>query len=334
MLLSKIARILASFIIAAFTGGLVFFGLLYLLFSIGWTDFQLSNNLFIIDGIVSVTLAVIFYLKLNSYLNEKSNKLLLVLEFAFIVGIILFIYFSLYDGRGKFSMPLQNNESNKEPPPPPPVKPNSIDGGGGGYDKLHTFPWPPPKASSKEVIPRKLLAQDASKPTFKDIDTKISEALRKIGHSEYSYFWIPAGYALVTRIEKFQKNGKPKPGVERWEDKLYGWNDVSLGQYLQGLFFAKQGFYRLIVFVISPKEWRENEDTITEEEAIMWLRLGYDRLPNELSSVQFSESYVCTALIYEFEQTSPKKYPHLLSPGKLAAHTHLEASGFYKALGE
>ncbi|MEI7869314.1 MAG: hypothetical protein WCI11_15610 [Candidatus Methylumidiphilus sp.] len=66
----------------------------------------------------------------------------------------------------------------------------------------------------------------------------------------------------------------------------------------------------------------------------MWLRLGYDRLPEGLALTPFTPSFVCTALIYEFEQTSPKKEAQLLSPGKLAAHTHLEASGFYKALGE
>ncbi len=273
-------------------------------------------------------MAVIVYLKLNSDLNEKSNKLILslVLESAFFGGIIPFIYFISYDRQGVWSIP----------PIPTTVETIAIPDGiqGGGHRKLHTFPWPPPKASSKEVIPRKLLAQKVSKPTIKDIDTNITEALRKIGHGEYSYFWIPAGYALVTRLEKIQNNGMPKPEIERWEVKSGEWNDISLRQYLQGLFTAKQGFYRLIVFVISRKAWRESEDTITEEEAIMWLRRGYDRLPDELALTPFAPSFVCTALIYEFEQTSPKKEAQLLSPGKLSAHAHLDASGFYKAIGE
>ncbi|MEI6806961.1 MAG: caspase family protein [Myxococcaceae bacterium] len=197
------------------------------------------------------------------------------------------------------------------------------------------FSWPPPKASAKEAIPQELLTHGLSQPTLKDIDGEITKALRQIGHSEFSYFTIPSGYALVTRIEKIQKNGTPIMGLERWEAKLNFIDDgSSVKQYFRNLFTANKGYYRIIVFIVSSTEWGEGEDRVSEDEAIMWLRKGLDRLPNKLASTPFSPNFVCTALIYEFEQTSPKKDPHLLSPGKLAAHTHLEASGFYKAIGE
>ena len=197
---------------------------------------------------------------------------------------------------------------------------------------LPRFPWPPPQASSKETISPELLTQELSHPNLEDIDSHMTKALRQIGHTEYSYFVVPAGYALVTRLEKIQDNGTPTLGVERWEAKLASMSNFSLEQCLKALFTAKKGYYRIIVFVISPKAWGESQNTISEDEAVMWLRQGLNKLPDNLASTPFSYSYVSTALIYEFEQTSPKNEAHLLSPGKLSAHTHLEASGFYRAL--
>jgi len=199
---------------------------------------------------------------------------------------------------------------------------------------LPRFPWPPPQASSKETISPELLTQELSNPTLGDIDSHLTKALRQMGHTEYSYFAIPDGYALVTRIEKIKNDGTPKSGSERWEANLDSMNDFSLADYLKSLFTAKKGYYRIIVFIISQREWGESSSIVTENEAMMWLRQGFVRLPDDLASTPFYPNYVSTALVYEFEQTSPKKEAHLISPGKLAAHNHLEASGFYKAIGE
>ncbi|MEI7869313.1 MAG: hypothetical protein WCI11_15605 [Candidatus Methylumidiphilus sp.] len=114
------------------------------------------------------------------------------------------------------------------------------------------FYWPPPQASAKEVIPLEQLAKVVLKPTLKDIDVQITKALRQIGHTEYSYFPVPHGYALVAHIEKIQKDGTPITGLERWEAKL-GFNDdnSSVKQFFKVLFTSNKGYYRMIVFVIS-----------------------------------------------------------------------------------
>ena len=197
------------------------------------------------------------------------------------------------------------------------------------------FPWPPPQASSKEVIPKELLLVEPHlfPRTLGEINDHIVRALWRIGHTEYSYFIVPYGYALVTRLEKINSDGSPKSGAERWEIKLGSSQDFSLKNILQSLFTAKAGYYRIIVFIVSPKPLIEGIDKVSEDEAISWLRRGADRLPGEIAMIPFSENYACTALIYEFEQKSPKTRAHLLSPGKIPAHIHLEVSGFYKALG-
>lgn len=198
-----------------------------------------------------------------------------------------------------------------------------------------SFPSKLPQASARELIPLEVLfGHNHFLPrTLGHLNLHIVNALRHIGHTELSYFWIPSGYVLVTRLEKINSDGSPKSEPERWETKLDSTTELSVERILRTLFTANKGYYRIIVFIISSNALTESTDKILEEEAIMWLRQGADRLPRELAKMRLSDGHECTALIYEFEQVDTKTLPHFISPGKIPAHNHLEASGFYKALG-
>lgn len=205
---------------------------------------------------------------------------------------------------------------------------------GSPEEMLPKFPWPAPQASSREMIESALLKKVGSHPTLGDVNSLIITALQKIGYTEFSYFAVPKGYALVTRLEKINEDGSPKRGLERWETNRDAPYYFSLERYLRTLFTANKGFYRIVVFTVSPNILIEGKDKISEKEALDWLRTGGVSLPAELAKIPFSEKYNCAALIYEFEQIGPKTEVKFLSPGRLPTHLHLEATGFYQALGE
>ncbi|MDD5274154.1 MAG: hypothetical protein PHU14_15735 [Methylovulum sp.] len=195
---------------------------------------------------------------------------------------------------------------------------------------LPKFSWPPPRASAKEIIPITSLIKPPH--TLDHIDSQITKALQNIGHTEYSYFTTPQnGYALVTKLEKINNDGTPKSGIERWEAKLDSTASFNLKYIFKVLFTANAGYYRIIVFIVSPIPIIEDTIPVSEEAAVNWIRQGSDRLPAHLSELTFDDRYRCTALIYEFEQEKAGSLPNLIS-SNIPAHMHLEASGFYKAL--
>ncbi|MBV8774528.1 MAG: TonB family protein [Deltaproteobacteria bacterium] len=73
------------------------------------------------------------------------------------------------------------------------------------------FPWPPPKASARVVLPGRLFQESNQQLPLRAIDLKLSTALESAGYLERSYFAVPDGFALVTRLEQIDIDGTPKP---------------------------------------------------------------------------------------------------------------------------
>jgi hypothetical protein len=195
------------------------------------------------------------------------------------------------------------------------------------------FPWPPPQASSREVIPNDLLVAGQGQSILTDIQSSIVTALRRIGHTEFSYFDVPGGYALVTRLEKINLDGSPMSGLERWEVKVGPLHEWSLHALLRALFSANSGYYRIIVFVVTPQPFTFSNDNISEVTASHLVGEGSQKLPESIATRPLTPDYTCTALIYEFEQPTARSEPQFIESGRIPAHVHLEASGFFKALG-
>ena len=75
------------------------------------------------------------------------------------------------------------------------------------------FEMPPPKASSRYVFEKSRFKKYKK---LKDIDKIISGALSANGYSEKSYFSVPNGFTLVTRIEKMNEDGTSVDPPDRW----------------------------------------------------------------------------------------------------------------------
>jgi hypothetical protein len=195
------------------------------------------------------------------------------------------------------------------------------------------FSWPPPLASTRIVIPRQFLEQSKKKKIYlNDVEQLLSNALLLAGYSEKSYYSVPNGFALVTRLEQINADGTPKKKSLRWNVELPSLETFSLRTYISALFTAPIGFYRVIVFIVVPHPFTETRVPVIRSQALRWLSQGSNKLPSWIKGKAYSKEYNCTALIYEFEKPKFSKDTNLTIPSRLQAQTHLIKAGFWKGL--
>jgi len=200
-------------------------------------------------------------------------------------------------------------------------------------NEIPEFPWPPPEASSTAVIPSQFLAYSAGEIVrLCDIDERLSAALEHCGYVEKSYYGVQDGFAVVTRLEQINSDGTPKEPPERWSMAVGPLRRFSLREYLRSLFSANAGYYRIIVFIITPHPFSQSEVRLSSGEIEAWLRGGLNVLPSSIGERVYTNEYNTTALIYEFEQSEVGAEPNLIVPGRLTAQTHLKKSELWNSL--
>lgn len=201
--------------------------------------------------------------------------------------------------------------------PPPPVS-------------FPSFPWPPPAASASEAIPNDQLVAASTLHSLGDVNARLVKALDRNGYAEKKYYAVPDGFALATRLEQIDADGRPKPEPDRWSADSPEFR--SLGEYLRALFSANPGYYRVIVFIVTDVPFTEASRRVSETEAAGWLEGGLNQLPPEIAGLLYHSGVVSTALIYEFHKDQGKD-PQLNEPSHLGAREHLVHSGIWSALG-
>lgn len=199
------------------------------------------------------------------------------------------------------------------------------------YAGLPSFPWPPPPPSEKMVLPRdKLLAGLGATPSLGAIGQKLTRTLVAAGYPEYSFYRVPDGFAIVARLEQISADGSPEPQGERFLDPD-AQAEFSLQAYLAHLFYAPQGFYRLIVFVVTPQAVVPRGPAPKAEKMQTLLANGATKLPSAYNQQTFTADHDVTALIYEFRKSGSTGVL-ALTPGRLDARTHLQKAGLYDRL--
>lgn len=223
------------------------------------------------------------------------------------------------------------------PPPPPPLKdgnptppPGTASADGG--ESIPPFPWPPPTASATEELPRAMFEQRAPLSTLGNLNDILVSALQTTGYFEKSYYAVPRGFALATRLEQISDDGSSKTPPDRWSAGPPHLEHFSIAEYVHALFTENPGHYRVVVFVVTDMPFAETGTPVSLSEAQKWLTGGANKLPASIASSALGQNTVCTALIYEFERSAGSA-PVLLEPSRLDAHTHLVKSGLWSALG-
>ena len=196
---------------------------------------------------------------------------------------------------------------------------------------LPPFPWPPETPSSRIEIPRKGLLSPGKNLSISEVQSLLSDTLWAAGYLERSYYSVPGGFALVTRIEGITDVGKPLGETLRYlvsdAEKPF-----SLPNYILELFVAPKGKYRFLVFIVSDEAIKLSVKELSEEAAIDRLNKGAVSFPSKhFNDSNFTDDHDITVLIYEYELSEAKSQPKLASPG-IGSGLHLLNSGISSAL--
>jgi hypothetical protein len=200
------------------------------------------------------------------------------------------------------------------------------------------FPWPPPLASAELVLPRTAFEFNGKVRTFEDINSLLTAALDSSGYAERSYYDVPGGFALVTRIEHVDAHGRPLS--PRWSTIEGPMQSFSLSAYIRMLFTSEPGHYRVIVMAVSSVPFSQSDKPLSQPDAEKLLTSGTNTLPPSIGSKSATMEttgnaapVVCTALIYEWK-TSIEHGKHVTSlvlPSPIGADAHMQASGLWQA---
>jgi hypothetical protein len=199
-------------------------------------------------------------------------------------------------------------------------------------DVVPKFPWPPPKASTSDMIPRELLVGNAAHPTLSTVAQAIESAFAQAGYGQKSYYSVPGGFAMASQIEQINQDGTPKDSVDRWSLETPPLRKFSLGSYLTALFTAQSGYYRVIVFVVTAQAFPQRDVKVTSEQSKGWVSGGLNKLPDKIGNQEYSATHSCTALIYEFKKTG--KHAELVDPSQIPGKTHLDKAGLMAAFAK
>jgi len=195
--------------------------------------------------------------------------------------------------------------------------------------EMPSFPFPPPKSSASYTFDKELFSGINN---LTQSSERIENALKKSGYYEKSYYQIPNGYALVTRIEKMENDGSPASEEERWNVSDTGSNSsFDLLSYFKSLFFAKDGSYRIIVFLVTSNNVQMSNNIMLMSEGQDFLSSGLNRLPPIFDQIPFTENHYCTALIYEWYKVEHEE-AKFMEPSKFLGQYHLAKNKFVEYL--
>jgi len=203
---------------------------------------------------------------------------------------------------------------------PPPAAPPQLE--------LPPFPWPPPQASARVTVP---LIPGRGEHVVGDIDRRILSALDAMGYVERAHYWVPDGYALITRVEQIERNGRPRAMPYRFSAQLPP--PDSLKDYFAGLFTSPPGYFRIIVFVVTDLSFNDTAAPLGEAEATGLLQRGPAALPPVIADQPLPLKTKCTALIYEYQKSSVDTGSAAVPiQSTVDAVTHLRQAGLWQLL--
>ena len=159
------------------------------------------------------------------------------------------------------------------------------------------FPNPAPLPSARLFIPN--YQEELS--TLETVAAHLEGYLQKGGYkNKLRYYYSIDGFAVLTKLERFNKDGSRVNSDRRWVD-VFGDGKFSYYQIFKSLFFEVSTQFRMFAFVIASKIVKVSSQPMTAQEAQELLMHGYDTLPEELREVVLNPKNL-SVLVYHFHQ--------------------------------
>ncbi len=193
------------------------------------------------------------------------------------------------------------------------------------------FEWPPPQPSARMLIPSAYLPKPGSNVQLSAVADRLQKALSARGYQEHSWFEVPGGFVLVTRLEQITAQGVPAPSPNRWSAEPMH-RVMSLRDYVNAMFTAPQGRFRVIALLVTDQPLTSSGVPPKQEDAVGWLSQGSLNPPRSVSTATWTLQHVCAAYIYEFEKPSTDRKATFVASSQLSGEAHLRGAGLIDAL--
>ena len=191
------------------------------------------------------------------------------------------------------------------------------------------FPLPPQKPSAQYEL--KTYFQHCS--TLRDIYKSINASLGANGYNEKAYYYVKGGFAIVTRIEQFKREGPSYLDSRRWSIGLNRKTIFNLSDYVSELLTAQPEYFRVFAFVIADDVFSPNRSQVVNTQDFeKWLGEGSNRVPESLLDVACNQNTSVTALVYVFSSPGNRQPAVFVKTSELDGKKHLEASKILLAL--
>lgn len=153
--------------------------------------------------------------------------------------------------------------------------------------------WPLPPPSARTVLPAGALGSDSK--TLGDVWARLRSAIDRSGYPAQAVHPVPGGFAIATRIERIDADGRPMPPPARWSAAIPIGTVHSLGDYIRAMFQAPEGHYRVIVFIVNDRANAPGAGVATQGLAASWIDSGADGLAPALKKQRLSPQHRVTA---------------------------------------
>lgn len=194
------------------------------------------------------------------------------------------------------------------------------------------FPWPPPRPSTRRVLPRHLASGDVAAPTYGSVADRLQAALESTGYVEYGYYPVPGGFALATRLERIHPDGRAYGEPGRWQWGQGALTGFDLGSYVRALFDVERGYFRVIVFLVTDAPFETAAEAPSAEQALAWPGQGAPGLPAALRAARYGDEAYTAALVYEFESRGRGHAASFKTQSRLTGEAHLRQAKLLAAL--
>ena len=220
------------------------------------------------------------------------------------------------------------------PPPAPPAGPDPSPAppASAPAGRLLPFPWPPPRPTVRDLLAKTLFDKLATPATFGEVANRLLEALDECGYFDRSFYGVPGGFALATRLEQIDRDGTPKRGQERWSKAVPPKRVFDLASFFSALFDAPEGNYRVIVFVAREGSIPISAEEADRETADSWALSGDLVLTPALARRRWTDRHHVTVLVYQYEVIGLHGVPVAHPEGAPPARVQLARSGLIAAL--
>jgi hypothetical protein len=190
---------------------------------------------------------------------------------------------------------------------------------------IKSFPFPPPAGYTYAVLDDATFSNcrllgDAGSIIYKAITSS------NCNYEDVGYYAIPDGFVVVTKVEEINDDATSVSGSDRFAEGQY--QSMSILDF----FAPRKGYFRVFAFLVTDVPFNATNTEVTAGNALEWIRLAANILPDAIKNKPFKPGYNCTVIVYEFKSEDANTHlSPLLSP-RFSAQTHLQKSHIAESL--